>query len=114
MTNDQLTAILATRAMGWRVSPTRFLMGEGGWKPRWKFQPMKRLADAVRLLEAADPEEYAIQAVRGRTCVVRLIINGKNGQARDDSSARAITNAVAQALGVTSDIPASKTEVERP
>jgi hypothetical protein len=57
MTADQLTGVLAERVMGWGVGPDRFLTGNRGWMPRWKFQPAQKLADAIRLLEAANTEE---------------------------------------------------------
>jgi hypothetical protein len=62
MTSDQLTAILAERVMVWTVGPDRFLMGNRRWMPRWRFQPIEKLADAQRLLERMAPQEYAMGA----------------------------------------------------
>jgi hypothetical protein len=112
MSNDQITAALAERVMGWRVSPDRFLMGERGWKPRWKFQPSSRLSDAVRLLETAEPDEYAITAARGGDCLVSVRIGGRTGTASDHSAAIAITNAIARALEIDGH-PAANREVRR-
>jgi len=60
VTNEQLTTMLAQRVMGWRDAPGRFMTGGRDWKPPWRFQPTKRLEDAFRLLDAADPAEYSI------------------------------------------------------
>ena len=46
--------------MGWTVGPDRFMMGNRGWMPRWRFQPAEKLEDAFRLLEEAAPQEYSI------------------------------------------------------
>src|SRR5947207_380778 len=51
MSDDRLTQELATRVMGWKVVPDRFLMSNRRWKPRWRFQPCRRLEDAFSLLE---------------------------------------------------------------
>jgi hypothetical protein len=100
MTPEQLTVILARRVMGWRAAPGRLMMGERGWKPAWRFQPIKKREDAFRLLDAADPTEYTITAERGRNFVVRVAIDGTVGIAAETSEARAITYAVARALGL--------------
>ena len=60
MSNDQLTAVLAERVMGWTVGPDRFMMGNRGWMPRWRFQPADKLDDAFRLLQEAAPQAYSI------------------------------------------------------
>lgn len=62
MSNDQLTAVLAERVMGWTVSPDRFMMGNREWMPRWRFQPIDKLDDAFRLLEEAVPQRTASAA----------------------------------------------------
>jgi hypothetical protein len=73
------------------------------WTPAWRFQPTKRLEDAFRLLDAADPEEYSINFLRGGAFTVRVRISGTTGEASDTSKARAITHAVARALGLEVD-----------
>src|ERR1039458_3711266 len=60
MTGDHLAAVLAERVMHWRVTPDRFLTGNRGWLPRWRFQPTKNPKDAFRLLEAVAPQEYSV------------------------------------------------------
>lgn len=100
MTREALTAVLADRIMGWRVAPGRIMMGGRGWKPSWRFQPTKKLEDAFRLLEAADPDDHSIHCRRGSDCVVRVQIGGTIGEASDSCKARAITYAVARAIGL--------------
>jgi hypothetical protein len=99
MSSELLTATLAQKVMRWGVAPDRFLMDRRRWMPRWRFQPSEKLQDAFRLLEAADPEEFSIDA-RGRTCTVSVQIGGTVGEASDTSKARAITHAVARAVGL--------------
>lgn len=100
MTNDQLTAILAERIMGWTVSPERFMMGRRRWVPRWRFQPAEKLEDAFRLLEEAAPQEYSICGDNRGNIRVRALINGAAGEARGTSMPAAVTYAVARAIGI--------------
>jgi hypothetical protein len=97
---EQLAGTLAELVMGWGVAPDRFLVGNGSWMPRWRFQPTKDLEDAFRLLDAADPEECIIHMRRGSTWVVQVRIGADLGDAQDACKPRAITIAVARALGL--------------
>jgi hypothetical protein len=99
MTGEILVALLAERVMGWGVGPDRFLVGNRGWMPRWRFQPAKKLADALRLLEAAAPQEYRIWGEKGSTHV-HVRIAGTTGEASESSKPLAITYAVARAVGL--------------
>ena len=103
MTNEQLTAILAARVMGWSVAPDRFLSGKRGWIPRWKFMPTERLTDAFRLLEAAKPRQYTMRCSEDGLFTVRVEIGKVNGEARDVSKPRAISYAIARAVGIEVD-----------
>src|ERR1700682_4235324 len=100
MTDDQLAAILADRVMRWTVGPDRFVVDGGRWLPRWRFQPARRLEDAFRLLERAAPQEYAMGAAENGGFWARVRVAGATGEARESSQARAITFAVARAIGV--------------
>lgn len=100
MTSTQLTNVLAQKVMGWSVAPGRYLMENRRWKPAWRFQPTKRLEDAFRLLDAANPEEYSISSRRGGAFTVRVQIGGIAGEASDTCEARAIAHAVARAIGL--------------
>jgi hypothetical protein len=100
MTADRLTGLLAERIMGWSVRPDRFLVGDRSWMPRWRFQPTKKLADALRLLEAAAPEEYYLRGCGDGNIQVRVLIRGATGEACSASKTRAITWAIARAVGI--------------
>src|SRR5579864_188052 len=100
MTHDQLTAILAERVMGWTVGPDRFMMGNRGWMPRWRFQPADKLDDAFRLLQEAAPQAYSICSDNNGSIHVQVRINGSVGEARGTSMPGAVTYAVARAVGI--------------
>jgi hypothetical protein len=100
MTAPELTALLAQRVMGWIVAPGRYLMKNRKWTPAWRFQPIKNLEDAFRLLAAANTDEYSITSHRGRHVNVRVVIGGTAGEASDNSQTRAITYAIARAIGL--------------
>jgi hypothetical protein len=68
--------------------------------PRWRFQPTKKLEDAFRVLEQARPEFYSMSAANRRTFSVEVRIDGKVGEARNESKPLAITVALARALGL--------------
>jgi hypothetical protein len=100
MTAEALISELAQRVMGWGVAPDRYLIGNRSWIPRWRFQPLDRLEDAFRLLEKAQPEHYNM-GLDGSGCFsVEVRIAGKLGVARDELKPRAITLAIARALGL--------------
>jgi len=101
MTNDQLAAILAERVMGWSVGPERFMMGGRRWIPRWRFQPATRLEDAFRLLESVAPAEFTMGASDSGGFWAKVRVAGITGEAGDPSKPRAITVAIARALGIT-------------
>jgi hypothetical protein len=103
MTNDQLTAILAERAMGWSVGPDRFTIGGRRWLPRWRFQPAERLDDAFRLLEQTAPQEYSMGSAEKGGFWVKVRVVDSIGEASETSKPRAITFAVARALELEVD-----------
>ena len=100
MNCERLAAILAARVMGWRVGPDRFLLGTGRWLPRWRFQPTKRIEDAMRLLDHAAPQEFTMGTADNGGFWVKVRIGGSIGEARESSKPGAITFAVAMALGI--------------
>lgn len=100
MTDAQLTATLAVKVMGWVAKPDRYMTGSRGWLPRWRFQPMKNLENAISLLEASAPDECSIVRHQGTNWAVTISIGDHLGRAQDHSQARAITLAVAQAVGL--------------
>jgi hypothetical protein len=100
MTTEQLTATLAERILGWSVGADRFLMNDRRWLPRWRFQPCRSLEDAFRLLEAAHPQEYTMRGRGADGFWVRVDLGSGVGEASDRSKARAITYAIARAVGI--------------
>lgn len=100
MTNENLAAVLAKRVMGWGVGPDRFLTGNRGWTPRWRFQPTEKLADALRLLEAATPAEYDMRGGDAGSFSVRVRIGDSEAEASSNCKPRAITCAIARAIGI--------------
>jgi hypothetical protein len=104
VTQAQLTIELAIRVMRWRPTPNRFLTGKGSWKPKWKFQPTRRLEDALELLDAAGAE-YDVRTVATGGYTVRLRIDGVVTEATGQSKPEAITVALARALGIAVEVP---------
>jgi hypothetical protein len=102
MTTDQLNALLAERVMGWTVAPKRFLIGKGRWMPSWRFQPTNCLDDAFQLLEKANAEAYTMAGGAAQLFQVRIRVReGAIGYAQDKSKAKAITLAIAHAVGIS-------------
>jgi hypothetical protein len=106
VTIDKLTSTLAERVLGWSVTPDRFLTGRRGWLPRWRFRPAENADDAFRLLDAAVPERYTMGSAEDGTFWVNVCIGGATGEAVDASRPRAITFAVARAIGLEVHAPA--------
>jgi hypothetical protein len=103
MTSQHLTAILAERVMGWGVGPDRFLTGNRGWMSRWRFQPTEKIADALRLLERLAPQEYTIGAAADGGFWATVRVASTSGEAHESSQARALTFAIARAIGLEPD-----------
>lgn len=99
MTANILTGLLARRVLGWTVAPDRYLIAHRQWLPRWRFQPLKRLEDAFRLMEQAAPEEYTLGSETGGFWA-RVRVKGTTGEAHEATQPRAVTYAVARALGI--------------
>jgi hypothetical protein len=102
VTSEQLTAMLAERVMGWRLSPERFLKEGRQWAPRWHFQPLRRLEHALQLLQKADGS-YTLTKTADGTLTAHVSVGNRNGVAAGKSEAATITVAVARAIGI--DVP---------
>src|ERR1700693_406868 len=100
MTSENLAALHAKRVMGWGVGPDRFLMGNRGWMPRWRFQPTEKLADALRLLEEAAPEAYSLRGDGKGNRRFHVRVGDATGEACEISKALAVTHAIARAVGI--------------
>jgi hypothetical protein len=97
---ETLTNALAERVLGWTRARGRFICADRKWLPRWRFQPLRNIADAFQLLEAARPLRYQMGSDPDGELWVRVEIAGLVGEARHTSQPRAITFAVARALGI--------------
>ena len=104
ITQQRLTTFLAERVLGWSEGPDRFLRGKRSWLPKWRFQPLVNFKDAFVLLEAAAPNTYRMDADATGEFRVRLEIKGCVGEARDRLIARAISIAIARALGISAEV----------
>jgi hypothetical protein len=100
MIDRRLTDALAAKVMGWKVFPNRFIKADRGWILRRRFQPCVNLQHAHLLLNTADPEEYLVGSTGQGQCCVRVRIAGVTAEARDAIQPRAITLAVARAVGI--------------
>jgi hypothetical protein len=99
MNDDQLTAHLAECVMRWRATPDRFIKSGRTWIPKWRFQPLMDLTDAFRLLDHA-ADRYSLTKDRQGIFSANVQISGHRGKAVGEPKARAITIAVARALGL--------------
>lgn len=97
MTNDQLTAVLVERILGWKACPDRFIKPGRTWLPKWRFNPFDRLDDAFLLLDKTSGS-YALTVDPGGIFTVEVLIGNRIGRATGDPKARAITPAIARAL----------------
>jgi hypothetical protein len=99
MTNDQLTAILAERILGWRVGPERFILGSRQWITRAHFQPFDRIQDAFRLLKKA-ASAFSLTKTPDGVFTATVQVGDLSGTASGRAEATAISLAIARAIGV--------------
>lgn len=99
MSDDRLTEKLAAQILGWKAAPGRFIKPGGGWTPRWKFAPLRRIEDAFELLDIA-ASTYTLTANKNGGFTTEVRVDGRMGQASGKSKARTITLALAQAIGL--------------
>lgn len=98
-TDDQLTAILAERIMGWKACPDRFVKSNRSWIPRRRFRPFEDLKDSFRLLECAKGC-FRFTKNRCRAFTAHVQIGGRRGRASGVLGPRTITTAIVLALGI--------------
>jgi hypothetical protein len=99
MSSDQLAAILAERVMGWSVAPDRFMIGNRRWMPAWRFQPLRNLDDAFKLLDATGGT-FRLSFTADRCFAAKVRVGRRTGGARGRSPAAVLTVAVASAVGI--------------
>jgi hypothetical protein len=110
VSDDDLTAHLAERILGWRIAPNRFIQSGRKWIPRWRFQPFANLEDAFRLLDTA-ASSYTLRASSDATFTAEVCVASRNGRASGKSKATIITVAVARAIGL--DVPDGGLEMKK-
>jgi hypothetical protein len=99
MTDERLTDELAARGMGWRPAPDRYPKPGRSWIPKWRFQPLNKVADAFELLNHA-AHKYALSGGQNGVFTARVEIGDRTGEVSGESKARTIGLAVARALGI--------------
>ena len=90
---------LVRRVLGWQATPDRFIKSGRKWLPKWRFCPVSRLADAFYLLDHSGASYRIEKSVDGKfTVEVRMA--GRVGKCCGEQSARSVTFATAEALGI--------------
>lgn len=100
--DTRLVVELAHRVLGWSAGPDRFRTLGRAWIPRWRFSPLTEIKDAVFLLDHV-ATRYSIRMEPDRQFWVDVEIKGRTGMSVGGSQARAITVAIARALGLEVD-----------
>jgi hypothetical protein len=98
-TDGELTAELASRIMGWKVTRDRLVKAGRSWLPRWRFAPLHSLEDVFQLLDRAK-SDYKLVAVDNGTFTASVRVRGRVGEASGEPKARTITIALAHAIGL--------------
>lgn len=104
--DERLTAILAERIMGWKVAPDRFVKSGRKWIPKWRFAPLSRLDDAFQLLDRSTSATYTLERRNIDGFSVNVRCGNRVGRASGEPKARAITLALARALGIETEFDA--------
>jgi len=99
MSHRRLTDELAVRALQWRKSPGRYLTSGRSWIPESRFRPFFDIRDAFRLLEAVTGN-FSLLSSSGNGFTAEVRVCGQVGRAKGDLKAKAISLAVARALGI--------------
>jgi hypothetical protein len=96
---DELTAQLAERVMGWRAVPDRFIKPRRSWLPRWRFQPFEEIEDAFQLLDHA-VDRFRLTSDSHKIFTAEVHIGGRSRKASGVHRAKTISTAIALALGI--------------
>jgi len=101
--NDaRLTDGLATRVMGWKAFPKRFITSGQDWISRSQFQPLSDIKDAFRLLERVT-DDYSLRSAHKGPFIAEVRLRGRTGRAAGKAQARTITLAVARLIGLETE-----------
>jgi hypothetical protein len=99
ITDQTVVDQLAARILGWRPSSDRFIKCGRSWLPKWRFAPLTCLDDAFQLLDRS-VGTYKLEHSSAGMFSVEVNLAGRVGRAIGEPQARAITFAVARALGI--------------
>ncbi len=99
LSDQQVTAELVWKGLGWRSTPDRFLKPKKSWVPRSRFKPLSDLRHAFELLEAVT-NDYRIIETPGTGFVVEVRIGKMVGRASGPDKARCISLALARAMQI--------------
>jgi len=102
MSDERLTEKLAAHVLGWKAAPGRFIKPNRAWTPSWRFAPLTNLEDAFALLDSSG-SDYTLATNTDRCFEAEVRLGGRVGKATGEPKARAITIALAHALGL--DVP---------
>jgi hypothetical protein len=99
VTDQRLTDELALKVLGWRPAPDRYLKPGRSWTPRAKFQPLKSIDDAFRLLERVTGN-YLITKGLDQEVLVEIRLKNRVERSVGRNTARAVCFAVAKVVGI--------------
>jgi hypothetical protein len=101
MNDERLTDELAAEILGWRTAPGRFLKPNREWLVRHRFAPLKSLDDAFQLVDRVATS--CTLTMVGGGVAAEVQVGTRVGRASAKSKARAVTMALARALGLEVD-----------
>jgi hypothetical protein len=101
VTDRLLLDQLVERVFGWRAAPDRFMTGGRTWIRRSRFRPFIDIRDAFRLADALT-KQYSLTALGTGIFIAEVPLPERVGRASARNKARAISLAIADALGLPS------------
>jgi hypothetical protein len=99
MGDKSLTDDLATRVLGWRLAPDRYIKPGRQWIPRWRFQPLINIDDAFQLLHAA-AASLVLKTTKDGAYIAQVKLGRRMGSALAECVATSVTVAIARAIGL--------------
>ena len=102
MSADRLTDALATRVLGWKVAPGRYVKLNRSWTPAWRFAPLSNLDQAFELLDKAEAT-FSLTTDATGILEAEVRVDDATGKASGPLKAKVITMALARALGMEVD-----------
>jgi len=108
MTDRVLVDLLASLVYGWRPGPDRFSSSDRSWRVRSRFSPLTDIKCAFDLLDAVGAR-FTIVRRTGTDFSVEVWIGDRRGHAQYAELPRAVSVAIAAALGLLQEPPCEKT-----